>query len=77
MCFLVIISVLFYISFGRIFNVAITRIISTSRLDDGTFDQENSDKPDSGFLFLNIFKETVNYRIFFQTLNILEMNCDL
>ena len=60
----VIVSVLVYISFGRIFNVAVTRIISTSRLDDRTFNQENSDKPDSGFLFLNIFKETVNYRIF-------------
>ena len=60
----VIVSVLVYISFGRIFNVAITRIISTSRIDDRTFDQENSDKPDSGSLFLNIFKETVNYRIF-------------
>ena len=61
-CVLMPVSV--YISFGRIFNVAVTRIISTSRLDDRTFDQENSDKPDSGFLFLNIFKETVNYRIF-------------
>ena len=39
MCFLVIISVLFYIYVERIFNVAITKIISTSRLDDGTFER--------------------------------------
>ena len=51
MCFLVNISVLFYVSFGRIFNVAVTRIISTPRLDDRTFDQENSDKQDNGFCF--------------------------
>ena len=73
----VIVSVLVYSSFGRIFNDAITRIISTLRIDIRTFDQENSDSRTVGFCFQIFFKEMVNYRIFFQTLNILEMNCDL
>ena len=63
MCFLVIVSVLVHNFFGRIFNVAITRIISTLRIDNRAFNQENSDKPDSGF-FPDILKETVNYQIF-------------
>ena len=53
--FLVIVSVLVYNFFGRIFNVAITRIIRTLRIDNRAFNQENSDKPDGGF-FSRYFK---------------------